>query len=73
MAERKDGIVTGQVNLNKVHFKDQRLSCCDCGSTFIFTAGEQASFQSKGLSTPKRCKPCRLKRKLTLVREGGEL
>jgi len=53
----------------KVEFKAERLICCDCRQPFIFSAGEKAYFWSKGLSTPKRCPQCRLKRKATLVPE----
>lgn len=49
-----------------VVFCDKVLSCCDCGKSFVFTAGEQAYYWSKGLSEPKRCKPCRELRKRTL-------
>jgi len=49
------------------HFKDKTLVCQDCGNSFIFTAGEQAFFYSKGLSEPHRCKACRELRKRTLV------
>ncbi len=53
-----------------VNFRDQILECIDCQRDFIFTIGEQRYFASKGLSTPKRCPECRLKRKLTLMPEG---
>ena len=56
----------------KVKFEAVRLICCDCNRPFIFSAGEQTFFWSKGLSAPKRCPQCRAIRKLTLVREGGE-
>jgi len=49
------------------HLRDKVLHCCDCGESFVFTAGEQAYFQSKGLSEPKRCKACRELRKRTLI------
>ena len=49
------------------HFRDKVLHCCDCEQSFVFTAGEQAYFQSKGLSEPKRCKSCRELRKKTLI------
>jgi len=52
--------------------QDQIFRCIECDSRFLFSAGEQAFFASKGLSTPKRCKACRLKRKNTLVRDEGE-
>jgi CxxC-x17-CxxC domain-containing protein len=43
---------------------DQRIKCVDCGEEFLFTAGEQAFFASKGLTNaPTRCKPCRETRK----------
>jgi hypothetical protein len=48
---------------------DCTLGCVDCGRAFVFTAGEQLYFQSKKLSIPKRCPPCRLKRKQSLVPE----
>lgn len=54
----------------KIQFKAERLTCCDCGQPFIFSAGEQAFFWSKGLSQPKRCPACRERRKATLVSEG---
>ena len=43
---------------------DQRIKCVDCGEEFLFTAGEQAFYASKGLTNaPTRCKPCRELRK----------
>lgn len=54
-------------DLRKANFEDKQLTCVDCGATFTFTRGEQFFYASKGLSTPKRCPDCRLKRKLTLV------
>ena len=59
--------------IEKLYLKDKRLKCIDCGTCFIFSVGEQRYFLSKSLSEPKRCPQCRLKRKLSLVREGGEL
>jgi CxxC-x17-CxxC domain-containing protein len=41
-------------------YTDKVLKCVDCGSDFIFTAGEQLFFADKGLKNePKRCKPCK--------------
>lgn len=34
-----------------------------CGSTFIITAGEREYFDQLALHLPKRCKPCRERRK----------
>jgi CxxC-x17-CxxC domain-containing protein len=43
---------------------DQRIKCVDCGEEFLFTAGEQAFYASRGLTNaPTRCKPCRELRK----------
>ena len=45
-------------------YKDKVIKCTDCGEEFIFTAGEQAFYAEKGFNNePKRCKPCREKRK----------
>src|SRR4051812_20744472 len=50
--------------------EDQRIKCVDCGEEFIFTAGEQAFYASKGLThAPTRCKRCREQRK---GRDGAE-
>jgi len=41
-------------------FRDKTLICRDCGGTFVFTAGEQAFYQTKGLlNEPRRCPSCR--------------
>jgi CxxC-x17-CxxC domain-containing protein len=45
------------------NFQDRTVACNDCGSTFIFTAGEQAFYQERGFSDPKRCPDCRAARK----------
>jgi CxxC-x17-CxxC domain-containing protein len=42
---------------------DKVLKCVDCGSDFVFTAGEQLFFQQQQFrNDPKRCKPCKAKR-----------
>jgi CxxC-x17-CxxC domain-containing protein len=44
-------------------FQDKVLKCIDCGSDFIFTAGEQLFFHDKQFrNEPKRCKACKAKR-----------
>jgi hypothetical protein len=48
-----------------------RLTCCDCGCTFEFSPGEQAYYQSKQLSVPRRCKPCRAERRRSIVPDQG--
>jgi len=42
---------------------DISLTCSDCGQDFTFTAADQAFFQERGYSTPKRCKTCRQAKK----------
>lgn len=43
---------------------DQTIKCRDCGADFVFTAGEQEFYASKGLThTPTRCPECRAARK----------
>ncbi len=42
---------------------DLQLICSDCGREFTFTSADQAFFQERGYSAPKRCKPCRQSRK----------
>ena len=44
-------------------FVDRNLKCVDCGSDFVFTAGEQLFFHDKQFKNdPKRCKNCKAKR-----------
>jgi CxxC-x17-CxxC domain-containing protein len=44
--------------------EDHSIKCVDCGQQFLFTAGEQAFYASKGLTNaPTRCKACREARK----------
>src|SRR3989304_3796728 len=47
-----------------VAFEDKSLTCRDCSSTFVFTAGEQGFYLEKGLlNEPQRCVPCRATRR----------
>jgi CxxC-x17-CxxC domain-containing protein len=47
-----------------VSFTDQSLTCRDCESIFVFSAGEQAFFAEKGLTNqPQRCPQCRANRR----------
>ena len=46
-----------------MEFQDKSLRCVDCGSEFIWTAGEQLFFADKQFKNePKRCKTCKAKR-----------
>src|SRR6195952_46562 len=46
-----------------MEFSDRLLKCSDCGTEFVFTAGEQLFFFDKQFKNdPKRCKLCKAKR-----------
>lgn len=49
-----------------MEFEDKTLVCEDCSEEFIFSAEEQQFFDEKGFENlPKRCKPCREKKKMS--------
>lgn len=51
-------------------YQDRVLTCKDCGTQFVFTAGEQEFYASRGLMhAPGRCPSCRAARK---ARSGSE-
>ena len=53
-------------------FQDETLTCRDCGRQFVFTAGEQEFYQSRGLmNKPGRCPECRSARKQSRGDSGG--
>jgi len=55
-----------------MEFQDKVLKCVDCGSDFIFTAGEQLFFHDKQFKNePKRCKGCKNKRASGVGNSGG--
>ena len=46
-----------------MEFQDKLLKCVDCGTDFVFTAGEQLFFYDKQFKNePKRCKACKTQR-----------
>jgi CxxC-x17-CxxC domain-containing protein len=46
-----------------MELQDKSLNCVDCGTEFIWTAGEQLFFADKNFKNePKRCKSCKAKR-----------
>ena len=46
-----------------MEYQDKTLKCMDCGTDFVFTAGEQLFFHDKQFKNePKRCKNCKGKR-----------
>ncbi len=53
-------------------FEDRPLSCRDCSSTFVFTAGEQGFYLEKGLlNEPQRCAACRANRRRDRTPNGA--
>lgn len=48
----------------------KELICADCQQRFYFTEKDQAFFKKMGFSDPKRCFPCRKKRKADKDRNG---
>ncbi len=45
-------------------YTDKTLVCKECGKEFVFTAGEQEFYASRGFENePQRCKSCRDARK----------
>ena len=45
-------------------YADKTLTCRDCGTQFVFTAGEQEFYAQKGFTNePTRCSSCRQARK----------
>jgi len=53
-------------------YTDEKLSCTDCGGQFVFSAGEQEFFASKGFQNkPNRCPDCRAARKAGRSGGGG--
>ena len=64
-----DKILTGRYTMPEG--KTYLLKCIECGADFL-TEGEKGYYKSKWLSMPKRCKPCRDKRKFRLEQEREE-
>jgi len=54
-----------------MEYQDRVLKCVDCGTEFVFTAGEQLFFADKGFrNEPKRCKACKSKRSQSVNGQG---
>ncbi len=43
--------------------QDKMLRCNGCGEDFVHDQKAQAFFEKMGFTDPKRCQPCRAKRK----------
>jgi CxxC-x17-CxxC domain-containing protein len=53
-------------------YADKTLACRECGTEFVFTAGEQEFYAQKGFTNePTRCPACRAARKQGASRAGG--
>jgi CxxC-x17-CxxC domain-containing protein len=53
-------------------YADKTLTCRDCGTQFVFTAGEQEFYAQKGFTNePTRCSSCRQSRKQSMGRSSG--
>ncbi|KKL94355.1 hypothetical protein LCGC14_1865470 [marine sediment metagenome] len=50
---------------------DKLLKCGDCGEMFTWSEREQEFYKEKDFTPPKRCKPCREKRKKDRANRGG--
>jgi hypothetical protein len=45
-------------------YQGKSIKCSECGTTFTFTAGQQAFYAFKGRpNEPNRCSPCSAMRK----------
>jgi len=53
---------------DELDFKDKYISCVECEETFVWQAGEQFFYHTKGLHEPRRCPSCRATRKRTIAR-----
>ena len=42
---------------------DEVIECVECGRTFIWSYGEQRYYKERRLSSPKRCKVCRSRKR----------
>jgi CxxC-x17-CxxC domain-containing protein len=52
-------------------FSDKVLVCRDCNQEFVFSAGEQEFYTTRGFSEPTRCPDCRAARKASRASGGG--
>ncbi len=53
-------------------YANKTLACRDCGTEFVFTAGEQEFYAQKGFTNePTRCPSCRQQRKQSVGRGNG--
>jgi CxxC-x17-CxxC domain-containing protein len=47
-----------------MEYQDKRLRCLECGTEFLWSAGEQGFFAGRNFRhEPRRCRPCKAGRK----------
>lgn len=51
---------------------DIELECIDCHDRFVWTEKEQEFYKTNGYTQPKRCRPCRAKKRQRRAKEGLE-
>ena len=53
-------------------FDDKTIVCADCGQEFVHSVADQERYAQRGLTNdPKRCKPCREKRRSQQTAKPG--
>ena len=56
-----------------MNYQDKILGCRECGIEFLFSAGEQEFFASKGyVNEPQRCPTCRAARRARDASGSGD-
>jgi CxxC-x17-CxxC domain-containing protein len=50
---------------------DFELLCADCGEAFTFDETEQQFYRERKMRAPRRCRNCRLARRLEHINEDG--
>lgn len=56
----------------QINEEAERRECIDCGNPFVLAQGEINYFIQHELIVPKRCKPCRVTRKTSLITHQSE-
>ncbi|MFI3142119.1 MAG: zinc-ribbon domain containing protein [Clostridia bacterium] len=55
-------------------YQDKTITCKECGTDFIFSAGEQEFYAERGFQNePQRCKECRWARNKNNARPEREM
>lgn len=43
--------------------EDMKITCSDCGRSFVFSVKDQKFYEEQHYLPPKRCRHCRIRRK----------